>query len=322
MKVLLTGITGNLGHEVSLDLARRGAALIPFVRPGKGEVISSHPVHFEEVVEGDLTEEGEIRFSSSVDCIVHCAGSVHFRDAGNKNEKMMLQVIRLAKKLGVPIYAVSTAFVYRPPGAAREFNNSYEKDKFLAEQALVASGIPHTIFRPSVLTGNSRTGEIQNFSGYYLIVRAFLVAIRKAIEHDRVLRFPRMTGESNMVPVDQAAEHIGKTILDGRLGETFYITNPAPPRSEWVLDETLKFHGVRNSLTILDIPFQEFGKLDLTEEEDVLYQFASHFSPYWSMEYEFPPSVCMRNLIDHDYLTKILTLYRNAEQFAHGQKTY
>ncbi|GEM_PF-1338650 len=321
MKVLLTGITGNLGHEVSLDLAQRGINLIPFVRSGKSKTISSHPIHFEEVIEGDLTEEREISFSGSVDCIVHCAGAVHFRDVRNKNERMMLRVIELAKGLGVPVYAVSTAFLYRPPGKGGDFNNNYEKDKFNAEQLLKKSGVPHGIFRPSVLTGHSRTGEIRNFSGFYLIVRAFISAIRTARTKNQVLRFPRMLGESNMVPVDQAAESIGKAIQENRL-EVLYVTNPTPPRSEWVLDETLDFFNIRDSVKIVDISFQEFGNLNLTEEEAALYRFSGHFSAYWSTEYAFPPSICTRNLIDHNYLVKALTFFRDSEHFSHGQRTH
>jgi len=308
MKALLTGITGNLGYEVSLDLIKRGVTVIPCVRIGKSGALSFHPSKFEEVVECDLAEGGEIKFSGNIDCIVHSAGVVHFRDAKDKNEQMMRAVLKLAEKLRVPVYFVSTAFIYRPPGENTDFHNSYEKDKFNAEQLLTGSNVPYAIFRPSVLTGHSRTGEVRNFSGFYLIVRAFISAVRASKAKNHILRFPRMTGESNMVPVDQAAESIGEAIQENQL-ETFYVTNPAPPQSEWVFDETLNFYNVHDSVTITDISFQEFGKLDLTEEEIALHRFSSHFSPYWSMEYTFPPSVCSRNLIDHDYLMRVLAFF-------------
>lgn len=319
MKTLLTGITGNLGYEVSLDLARRGVAVIPCVRHGKRESLSPHPTKFEEVVECDLLEGDEIEFSGDVDCITHCAGVVSFRGVGDKNERMARKAIMLAKKLDVPIYFVSTAFVYKPPGSGMGFNNDYERDKCNAEQLLIESNIPHAIFRPSVLTGNSHTGEIRNISGYYRIVRAFLSAIREAEARGRTLRFPRMRGRSDMVPVDLAAESIGQAIQESRR-ETLYITNPAPPRSEWVLDETLNFYGIRDSVTIMDIPFQEFGTLYLTDEEAGLYRLASHFNPYWSMEYSFPQSLCARNAVDHAYLTKTLAFFRDSE--LHGQGTH
>lgn len=317
MKTLLTGITGNLGYEVSQDFARRGIGIIPCVRPGKIDAL--HSKEFETVVECDLMAEGEIKFSGNVDSITHCAGVVSFRDAGDKNEQMVRKVVNLAGKLDVPVYFVSTAFVYKPSGNSGEFNNDYEKDKFNAEQLLIASNIPHTIFRPSVLTGDSQTGEMRNFSGYYLIVRAFLSAIYEAKAKNRTLRFPRMAGESDMVPVDQAAESIGQAIQENRRG-ILYVTNPTPPRSEWVLDETLNFYGIRDSVTIMDISFEEFGKLNLTDEEAALYRFASHFNPYWSMEYSFPQSVCTKNVIDHDYFTRALTFFRDSEH--HGKDSH
>ena len=321
MKVLLTGITGNLGYEISLDLFQRGVTLIPCVRPGKTEILSFHPVKFEQVVECDLTGGEEINFTDKVDCIVHCAGVVHFRRAGNKNEQMMRKVLTLANQLKVPIHFVSTAFVYRPNAEDRNFNNDYERDKFNAEQLLKKSEVPYSIFRPSVLTGHSRTGEVRNFNGFYLIVRAFLSAIHAAKAKNQVLRFPRMLGESNMVPVDQAAASIGKAIQQNQ-PETLYVTNPAPPRSEWVLEETLNFFNVRDSLKIMDISPQEFGTLNLTEEEAALHRFSAHFSPYWSMKYGFPASICTSSLIDHDYMVKALTFFRDSEHFSHGQRTH
>lgn len=308
MKALLTGITGNLGYEVSLDLIRRGIIVVPCVRLGNKKALSFHPSKFEEVVECDLVEGREIEFSGDIDCIVHCAGVVHFRDAEDKNEQMMRAVIRLAKKLDVPVYFISTAFVYRAPGTDMSFHNAYERDKFNAEEVLRKSAIRYGIYRPSVLTGHSCTGEIRNFSGFYLIVRAFISAVHASKAKGQVLRFPKMTGESNMVPVDQAAESIGKAIQENRL-ETLYITNPESPRSVWVLDEVINFYNVRDSVKIMDISFEEFGILDLTEEEVALHRFSAHFSAYWSTEYSFPPSVCARNLVDHNYLMRALKFF-------------
>jgi nucleoside-diphosphate-sugar epimerase len=319
MKALLTGITGNLGYEVSLDLLQRGFDLIPCIRPGKIGVLLAHQKKFDEVIECDLTER-EIEYSGTVDCIVHCAGIVHFRDSHDKNEVMMRRVVALAKKLNVPVYFVSTAFVYRPDDSVESFNNRYEHDKFNAERVLVKSGLPHSIFRPSVLTGHSRTGEIRNFTGFYQIARAFISAVQSSRAKNQVLRFPKMLGESNMVPVDQAAASIGTAIHSNRL-ETQYVTNPDSPRSEWVLEETLSFFSLRDSVRILDVSFKEFGGLDLTEEEVILYKVSQHFSPYWSMDYSFPPSICEKNLIHHDYMVKILTVFQNSE-ISHGQKSY
>ena len=321
MKALLTGITGNLGYEISLDLIQRGVTLIPCVKPGKTEFLSFHPEKFEQIVECDLAGDREIHLADKVDCIIHCAGIVHFRDAGDKNERMMSKVLTLAARMEVPIHFISTAFVYRPKLEGGDLNNDYERDKLNAEELLRKSALPHSIFRPSVLTGHSQTGEIRNFSGFYLIVKAFLSAILAAKAKNRTLRLPRMIGESNMIPVDQAAKSIGTAILQNRL-ETLYVTNPAPPTSEWVLTETLNFFDVRDSLEIMDISFQEFGDLNLTEEETALHHFSAHFSPYWSMKYAFPASICTNSLIDSDYMKKALSFFRDSDYFSHGQKAH
>ena len=317
MKVLLTGITGNLGSEVARDLRRRGMEVVPIVRPGKRGSLPQ----CEDGVESDLTGEGGIEFGGAAEAVVHCAGVVHFQKAGNANERMMRKVLHLAESLRVPLFFASTAFVYKPPGKETSFNNRYEVDKHRAEQVLSASRVPYAILRPSVLTGHSRTGKILNFSGYYALVGAFLNAIRDSAAKNRTLRFPRMTGKSDMVPVDEAAMRIGDAVQNGRYG-TLYVTNPAPPDSQWVLDETLDFFGLRNKADIIDMPFGEYGKLDLREEERSIFRFASHFAPYWSMGYDFPPSTCTRNFIDRDYLARTLAFFRDSEHPIHGYRTY
>lgn len=311
MKALLTGSTGNLGYELALDLTARGYSLVPLVRSERTQVLATYPIHFDEVVEGDLTK-GAVAYSGDIDCIVHAAGAVHFRDAGTQNEQMMRTVVALAEALKVPVYFVSTAFVYRPHGVVHALRNPYEKDKSAAEAVLSASNVPHTIFRPSVLVGNKKTGALRNWNGYYLTVRAFVAAARAAQAAHRTLRFPRMRGESNMVPVDEAAEQIGAAIAASRLGEMLYVTNPAPPSSAWVLDETLNFYNLRECVTLLDSSFQEFMNLPRTDEEAALGRFSAHFSPYWSMEYAFPESLCTENHITHEYLAHTLTRFRDS----------
>lgn len=312
MKVLLTGITGNLGHEVARALITQDVTVVPCVRPGTD---SSLLAQSRDIVESNLLDEVEITFSGNIDAIVHCAGVVHLTSAHDLNERMMRKVIALADQRDVPVYFVSTAFVYRPP--RREvFNNSYEKDKFRAEEVLKKSRIPYTILRPSILTGNSVTGEIHNFSGYYLIVRAFLQAAQSARSQRRKLRFPKMPGTSNIVPIDKVATYIGHAVAGGLRGE-MYLTNPNPPQSDWVLDRTLQFFGLHDSVSFVDLPFLDFKNLTLTEEEAKLYLYANHFIPYWGMTYDFPKSVFDGDLIDDEYMNKILTFFRDSE-FPHA----
>jgi nucleoside-diphosphate-sugar epimerase len=308
MKVLLTGITGNLGQEIAQSLSERGIEIVALIRKGKIREFDWTSLWVSAVIEADLIVDNSFVLPTDIQGIVHCAGEVHFGRSGNKNEQMMLKVIELAQKRGIHIYFVSTAFVYRPDGYKGDFNNQYELDKFNSEKLLMDSGLPFTILRPSVLVGNSSTGRIGTFTGYYQLVGLFLSKINGLKNEDELLRFPRMTGDSNMVPVDQAAKAISD-IVEKQATGLYYVVNPNPPTSSWVLSETLSFFGVKNRVEILDITFEDFEKLDLSEAEKELYKFASIFKPYWSLEYKFPDSVCTENLITQSYLKMILRLY-------------
>ncbi len=54
------------------------------------------------------------------------------------------------------------------------FNNYYEETKYLAEvevQRRMRNGLPATIYRPSVVAGDSRTGATQKYDGIYYILQ-------------------------------------------------------------------------------------------------------------------------------------------------------
>jgi thioester reductase-like protein len=308
MKVLLTGITGNLGIEIAHSLEKRDVEIVPLVR----NISSLEKLNLlaDNAIETNLVEGFVNIDSSDIDCIVHSAGNVHFEKSGDSNSKMMRSVIKIAENLKVPIYYVSTAFLWRESGSAERFRNAYETDKAESERILQDSGIAHLIFRPSVLVGHSESGHIINWSGYYLLVAKFLEAVR--FSGDSKIRFPRLTGTSNMVPADQAAEAISKTVISNTLGELIYVTNPEPPEAQWVLNETLKFFGVSNEFEFLDIEFSKYEKLDRTGAEEMLYLSGKHFSSYWSLPYNFPKSALDKNLITEDYLKKALHFFQSS----------
>src|SRR3989344_4888142 len=107
-----------------------------------------------------------------------------------------------------------------------------------------------------------------------------------------------------MIPVDQAAQSMGDIIENRQLG-LFYITTPNPPVFDWVLEKSLDFFRARDYLEFIDCSFKEFGELDLTDQEKRLYKTSAHFYPYWSINYDFPISVCSNNLINSEYLGTI-----------------
>jgi thioester reductase-like protein len=107
------------------------------------------------------------------------------------------------------------------------FRNAYEETKFQAEKLVrrAAGSLPTTIFRPSTVVGDSRTGEIDRFEGPYylgiLLVTSPLVA---------PLPLPgNGVAPLNVVPVDFVVKAVWALSHDARaVGRTFHLVDPNP----------------------------------------------------------------------------------------------
>ncbi|HXZ73042.1 MAG TPA: SDR family oxidoreductase, partial [Streptosporangiaceae bacterium] len=109
------------------------------------------------------------------------------------------------------------------------FNNHYEETKHLAEVEVrrqMADGLPATIYRPSIVVGDSRTGETQKFDGPYFILQWMLRQPRFAVVP--IAGDPTMT-RVNVVPRDFIVEAV--THLSGlpqSAGRTYHLADPHP----------------------------------------------------------------------------------------------
>ena len=109
------------------------------------------------------------------------------------------------------------------------FNNYYEETKHLAEADVrrrMSAGMPATIYRPSIVVGDSHTGETQKFDGPYFVMQLLLRQPRHAI-------LP-MTGDPsltrvNVVPRDFIVDAVGylsgQSVSEGR---TYQLADPRP----------------------------------------------------------------------------------------------
>ena len=89
------------------------------------------------------------------------------------------------------------------------FNNHYEATKHIAEADVrwrMSTGMPATIYRPSIVVGDSRTGETQKFDGPYFVMQWLLRQRRHAILP--VTGDPTMT-RVNVVPRDFVVDAVG-----------------------------------------------------------------------------------------------------------------
>ncbi|MSP59101.1 MAG: NAD-dependent epimerase/dehydratase family protein [Myxococcales bacterium] len=111
--------------------------------------------------------------------------------------------------------------------SGQRFRNFYEETKFRSERLVqdASRRLPTTIFRPGVIVGDSKTGEIDKFDGPY-----YLLVLIVASPLDVHLPLPgRGSAPLHLVPIDfvvDAAHALGR---DPRaVGKTFHLTDPAP----------------------------------------------------------------------------------------------
>ena len=107
------------------------------------------------------------------------------------------------------------------------FRNFYEETKYLAETEVenLKTDLPVTIFRPSVVVGDSNTGETSKYDGIYFLIQY----LRKA---PAVLRFVNVGNNDvrlNLVPVDFVVEAIAELSMDeNSTGKTIALADPNP----------------------------------------------------------------------------------------------
>lgn len=112
--------------------------------------------------------------------------------------------------------------------AGQQFRNAYEETKFQAEkliQRASKSGLPITIYRPSSVIGDSKSGEIDKFEGpYYLAI--LLVTSPLSVP----LPLPgNGVAPLNVVPVDFVVAATWTISRDPRaVGRTFHLVDPNP----------------------------------------------------------------------------------------------
>lgn len=124
------------------------------------------------------------------------------------------------------------------------FNNHYEETKHLAEADVrwrMSAGMPATIYRPSIVVGDSRTGETQKFDGPYFVMQWLLRQPRHAILP--VAGDPTMT-RVNVVPRDFVVDAVsylsGLAISEGR---TYQLADPQPLTVEEMTDVLARVTG-------------------------------------------------------------------------------
>lgn len=115
------------------------------------------------------------------------------------------------------------------------FRNFYEETKYLAETEVekLKTALPTAIYRPSVVVGDSRTGETAKYDGIYYL----MIYLMKAPELLRFVNVGNKNVKLNLVPVDFVVEGIAALAADERAaGKTVALADPHPLTTEELFD--------------------------------------------------------------------------------------
>jgi len=118
---------------------------------------------------------------------------------------------------------------------AAGFKNHYEESKYLAEMEVerLKDKLPITIFRPSVVVGDSKSGETAKYDGIYYLIHY----LRKAPIILRILNVGNKRVKLNLVPVDFVVDAIAALSEDeAAKGKTLAIADPDPLTTRELFD--------------------------------------------------------------------------------------
>jgi thioester reductase-like protein len=109
----------------------------------------------------------------------------------------------------------------------QNFRNAYEETKFEAELAMrdAMSEVPISVFRPTIVVGDSTTGEIDRMAGPYYLLNA-IVQMPPGVP---ILMPGKGDFPLNMVPADFVSEAMHTISRQAETaGQTFHLCDPNP----------------------------------------------------------------------------------------------
>ncbi|MCT2583660.1 SDR family oxidoreductase [Actinophytocola gossypii] len=254
--ILLTGAAGVIGRAVADEL--RAHRVIGLVHndtdvPGLAETLP-----------GDLSaprlgldSATWDRLAAEIDAIVHSGAlttwGLPWPEYQAINVDGTRRVIELAERAGAPVHLVSTCFVHAielgrlddlgPDNVVRP----YIRSKLDSELLLAASGVPHNVYRPTNLVGDSTTGAssrpqiVQTMSDWFCRGKAPF--------------FPAHDGNLvDVVPLDVTAVAIARGVLAGEVGHTRWLTYGPAAMSVADAQDVLVDHSRRVGREVTRVP--------------------------------------------------------------------
>ncbi|HET9678422.1 MAG TPA: SDR family oxidoreductase, partial [Solirubrobacterales bacterium] len=256
MSYFVTGATGFIGRNLVEKLLQREGTVYALVRAGSRgrleELRTSLGADGARIVPitGDLSqpglgvsEEDLLTMRGEIDHFFHLAAIYDLTADADAQEVANVEGTRHAIELAGALEAgcfhqvssIAAAGLYRGVWTEEMFdeaekldNNPYFRTKHESER-LVRDECqrPWRVYRPGIVVGDSRTGEIDKIDGPYYFFK-LLQRIRRVLPSWLPLAGIE-GGEINIVPVDYVAAAIDHIAHKPRLnGRAFHLTDPNP----------------------------------------------------------------------------------------------
>ncbi|MBL8397430.1 MAG: SDR family oxidoreductase [Candidatus Accumulibacter sp.] len=258
MNYFITGATGFIGKRLVAKLLTRPGAVVYFLTR------SSAPDRLQELYEywqcdekraipisGDLAQEdlgiGQddlTTLTGRIDHFFHLAAIYDLKAGADEQQRVNVEgtrhTVRLAERLGsrrfhhVSSIAAAGLFegLFREDmfDEAENLAHPYFRTKHDAEAIVrLECRVPWLVFRPAIVVGDSRTGEMDKIDGPYYFFK--LIQKMRKLLPSWMPTIGIEGGRVNVVPVDfvvAAMDHIAH--LDHPASNCFHLTDPAPMR--------------------------------------------------------------------------------------------
>lgn len=185
-----------------------------------------------------------------IDHFIHLAALYDMTTGERANEELNVNgtnhALELARELEARCFhhvsSIAVAGDYRGTFTDRMFDEGqrlptpyhrtkYEAERLVREQPFV----PWRIYRPAIVVGDSRTGEIDKVDGPYYFFKT-IKRVRRALP-EWVPLVGIDLGQTNIVPVDWVADSLDHLIhLPGLEGSAFHLTDPQGQRVAEVIN--------------------------------------------------------------------------------------
>jgi len=242
-----------------------------------------------------------------VDEICHCAANTSFRqtlkEARVANVIGTENVLTFAKKCKnlKKINYISTTFIvgngprffheYDEINVGQDFNNNYEKTKNEAERLIQKysdQGMPISIFRPSIISGEFLSGETSNFKMLYEPLHFFSLGLFESVPANE-------DSLHNIIPVDVASKAITVIAAKDLPPDIYHITSPINNSFTMFFNSASEYFGYKNPKFI---PLESFKMEELTA---IQRRILEPFIPYFNYKALFLSQKTQSKLLEYGF---------------------